>query len=150
MFIVNQWAITFFLLQVLWSEQLTSWSKNRALEVFISKFHQELKSDNWQHLDDKKHESIEHRLPVISGGTSAASHWRFVSFGWPIALGGYRVASITISVGVLSVEDTNGTHQSSQTAWMGEGVSMDNLSEFGGLCPSSRGEWEWVYAAVIH
>ncbi|KAA0716664.1 Circadian locomoter output cycles protein kaput [Triplophysa tibetana] len=25
---------------------------------------------------------------------------------------------------------------------MGEGVSMDNLSEFGGLCPSSRREWE--------
>ncbi|XP_067261735.1 neuronal PAS domain-containing protein 2 isoform X2 [Chanodichthys erythropterus] len=25
---------------------------------------------------------------------------------------------------------------------MGEGVSMDNLSEFGGLCPSSRREWD--------
>lgn len=37
---------------------------------------------------------------------------------------------------------TDGTYKTSKRAWLGKGVSMDNLSDFGGPCPSTRREWD--------
>lgn len=36
----------------------------------------------------------------------------------------------------------DGIYKTSERAWLGKGVSMDNLSDFSGPCPSSRREWE--------
>lgn len=37
---------------------------------------------------------------------------------------------------------SDGTYKTSERAWLGKGVSMDNLSDFGGPRPSSHREWE--------
>ncbi|XP_067112929.1 neuronal PAS domain-containing protein 2 isoform X2 [Osmerus mordax] len=42
----------------------------------------------------------------------------------------------------FSAANADGLRQTPARAWMGEGVRMDNLLDFGGLCPSSRREWD--------
>nr|XP_057944262.1 neuronal PAS domain-containing protein 2 isoform X4 [Doryrhamphus excisus] len=41
-------------------------------------------------------------------------------------------------------DEVNTDCETRETAWMGKSVSMDNLSDFGGPCPSSHREWDTI------
>ncbi|KAL4630850.1 neuronal PAS domain-containing protein 2-like isoform X5 [Arapaima gigas] len=45
-------------------------------------------------------------------------------------------------LGAAAPGSADGTSETGDRGWPGVGVRMDNLSEFAGLCPSSRREWD--------
>lgn len=61
--------------------------------------------------------------------------------------GGLEAAASPSALGFFKKEcseevSADGTYKTSGRAWLGKGVSMDNLSDFSGPCLSTRREWE--------